>query len=91
MRISNVLHFYIICIFSGHTTLTLHHKVITLNKIVEKIVCISMSVSFYIVLIKLLCSDMPGQVAQSVSRLTQDPDVPYSIPGLAIYFLFSFP
>ena len=32
----------------------------------------------------------PGRVAQSVARLTQEPEVPGSIPGPAIYFRFSF-
>ena len=32
---------------------------------------------------------MPGRVAQSVARLTQEPEVPGSIPGPATYFRFS--
>ena len=32
----------------------------------------------------------PGRVAQSVACLTQEPEVPASIPGPAIYFRFSF-
>ena len=32
----------------------------------------------------------PGRVAQWVARLTQEPEVPGSIPGLATYFRFSF-
>ena len=32
----------------------------------------------------------PGRVAQSVARLTQEPEVPVSIPGPATYFHFSF-
>ena len=32
----------------------------------------------------------PGRVAQSVGRLTQEPEVPGSIPGPATYFRFSF-
>ena len=32
----------------------------------------------------------PGRKAQSVARLTQEPDVPGSIPGPATYFRFSF-
>ena len=33
---------------------------------------------------------MPGRVAQSVVRLTQESEVPVSIPGWATYFRFSF-
>ena len=33
---------------------------------------------------------MPGCVEQSVARLTQEPEVPGSIPGPAKYFRFSF-
>ena len=32
----------------------------------------------------------PDLVAQSVARLTQEPEVPGSIPGPATYFRFSF-
>ena len=32
----------------------------------------------------------PGRVAQSVARLTHEPEVPGSIPGPATYFRFSF-
>ena len=32
----------------------------------------------------------PGRVAQSVARLTEEPEVPGSIPGPATYFRFSF-
>ena len=32
----------------------------------------------------------PGRIAQSLERLTQEPDVPGSIPGPATYFRFSF-
>ena len=32
----------------------------------------------------------PGRVAQSVARLTPEPEVPGSLPGPATYFLFSF-
>ena len=32
----------------------------------------------------------PGRVAQSVARLTQEPEVPGSILGPATYFCFSF-
>ena len=32
----------------------------------------------------------PGRVAQSVAHLTQEPEVPGSIPGPATYFRFSF-
>ena len=32
---------------------------------------------------------MPGRVAQSVARLTEEPEVPGSIPGPATYFRFS--
>ena len=32
----------------------------------------------------------PGRVAQLVARLTEEPDVPGSIPGPATYFRFSF-
>ena len=32
----------------------------------------------------------PGRVAQSVARLTQEPEVPGSMPGPATYFRFSF-
>ena len=35
-------------------------------------------------------SVLPGRVAQSVARLTQEQEVPGSIPGPAIYFRFSF-
>ena len=31
----------------------------------------------------------PGRIAQSVVRLTQEPEVPGSIPSLATYFCFS--
>ena len=34
---------------------------------------------------------MPGRVAQSVARLTDEPEVPGSIPDPATYFRFSFP
>ena len=33
---------------------------------------------------------MPGRVSQSVARLIQEPEVPGSIPGPAIYFRFCF-
>ena len=33
---------------------------------------------------------LPGRVAQSVARLTKEPEVPGSIPGPATYFRFSF-
>ena len=33
---------------------------------------------------------LPGRVAQLVAHLTQEPDVPGSIPGPAAYFCFSF-
>ena len=33
---------------------------------------------------------VPGCVAQSVAHLTQEPEVPGSIPGLARYSRFSF-
>ena len=32
----------------------------------------------------------PGRVAQSVAPLTQEPEVPGSIPGPATYFRFSY-
>ena len=36
-------------------------------------------------------SRYPGHGAQSVARLTQEPEVLSSIPGPAAYFRFSFP
>ena len=39
---------------------------------------------------KLSLSTKSGCIAQSVAHLTQEPEVPVSIPGLATYFHFSF-
>ena len=37
-----------------------------------------------------LMASLPGRVAQSEARLTQEPEVPGSIPGPATYFRFFF-
>ena len=57
-------------------------------------------VAVFIFLAKMICarqtvrltatSDLPGRVAQSVARLTHEPEVPGSIPGPATYFRFLF-
>ena len=45
----------------------------------------AISIEFYEIL-----ASRPGRVAQSVARLTQEPEVSGSIPGPATYFRFSF-
>ena len=56
--------------------------------------CLSIYFMYYIIMLLKIkfttCIIVPGPIAQSVARITQEPEVLGSIPGPTTYFCFSF-